>query len=175
MVSSDSTGNVFDSSISNLPFTNNQGDITGVTVTAPITGGGTSGSVGIGIDNASLTAIGASRVAAGTGIGVSVSNGVFTVTNNDPGSSASSGKRYSLGASSGAVTKNAAAGGAQSWTIDTSTDLGKSDAKDVMAQVIQSTGGATVYADVTRSSDELTISFTGAPANDVYEVILTGI
>lgn len=175
LVSSDSTGNVFDSSISNLPFTNNQGDITGVTVTAPITGGGTSGSVGIGIDNASLTAIGASRVAAGTGIGVSVSNGVFTVTNNDPGSSASSGKRYSLGASSGAVTKNAAAGGAQSWTIDTSTDLGKSDAKDVMAQVIQSTGGATVYADVTRSSDELTISFTGAPANDVYEVILTGI
>ena len=44
-----------------------------------------------------------------------------------------------------------------------------------MAQVIQSTGGATVYADVTRSTDELTISFTGAPANDVYEVILTGI
>ena len=152
-----------------------QGDITKVDVTSPITGGGTSGDITIGIDNASLTAIGAARVAAGTGIGVSVSNGVFTVTNNDPGSSASSGKRYSLGASSGAVTKNAAAGGAQSWTIDTSTDLGKSDAKDVMAQVIQSTGGATVYADVTRSTDELTISFTGAPANDVYEVILTGI
>jgi len=175
LVSSDSTSNLFDSSISNLPFTNNVGDITAVTVTAPITGGGTAGSVGIGINNGTLSAIGAARVAAGTGIGVTVSNGVFTVTNSDPGSSASSGKRYSLGATGGAVTKNSAAGGVQSWTIDTDTDLGKTDAKDVMAQVIQSTGGATVYADVTRSAEELTISFTGAPANDIYEVILTGI
>ena len=175
LVSSDSSGNAFDSSISNLPFTNNVGDITAVTVTAPITGGGTAGSVGIGINNGTLSAIGAARVAAGTGIGVTVSNGVFTVTNSDPGSSASSGKRYSLGATGGAVTKNSAAGGVQSWTIDTDTDLGKTDAKDVMAQVIQSTGGATVYAEVTRGAEELTISFTGAPANDIYEVILTGI
>ena len=34
--------------VSDLPFTNNQGDITAVTVSSPITGGGTSGSVNIG-------------------------------------------------------------------------------------------------------------------------------
>ena len=34
--------------VSDLPFTNNTGDITAVTVSAPITGGGTSGSVNIG-------------------------------------------------------------------------------------------------------------------------------
>ena len=80
-----------------------QGDITKVDVTSPINGGGSSGDVTIGIDNATAAAVGAARVAAGTGIGVSVSNGVFTVTNNDPGSTASNGKRYSLGATSGAV------------------------------------------------------------------------
>jgi hypothetical protein len=42
------TGATVSYSLADLPFTNNQGDITAVTVTAPITGGGTSGSVAIG-------------------------------------------------------------------------------------------------------------------------------
>ena len=171
---SSGTGETVKYALVDLPFTNNQGDITNVGVTAPINGGGASGSVTIGIDDATASAIGAARVAAGNGISVSVSNGIFTVTNSDPGSTASNGQRYSLGASSGAVTANGTVGGATSWTIDTSTDLGKSDAKDVTCQVI-STGGETVMADVTRSSADLTITFNGSIANDAYEAILIAI
>ena len=171
---SSGTGETVKYALVDLPFTNNQGDITNVGVTAPINGGGASGSVTIGIDDATASAIGAARVAAGNGISVSVSNGIFTVTNSDPGSTASNGQRYSLGASSGAVTANGTVGGATSWTIDTSTDLGKSDAKDVTCQVI-SAGGETVMADVTRSSADLTITFNGSIANDAYEAILIAI
>jgi len=44
--------------VSDLPFTNNVGDITAITVTGPITGGGTSGSVGIAITQSSASASG---------------------------------------------------------------------------------------------------------------------
>ncbi len=151
-----------------------QGDITEVTTSSPINGGGTSGSVDIGINNATAAANGAARVIAGTGISVSVSNGVFTVTNSDPGSTASNGKRYALGASSGAVTANGTSGGATSWSINTSTDLGKSDAKDVQCEVISS-AGETVIPTITRSGSALTISFNGTIANGSYEAILIAI
>ena len=151
-----------------------QGDITEVTTSSPINGGGTSGSVDIGINNATAAANGAARVIAGTGISVSVSNGVFTVTNSDPGSTASNGERYALGASSGAVTANGTSGGATSWSINTSTDLGKSDAKDVQCEVISS-AGETVIPTITRSGSALTISFNGTIANGSYEAILIAI
>lgn len=151
-----------------------QGDITEVTTTAPITGGGSSGSVGIAIDNATASAVGAAAVVAGTGISVSVSNGKFTVTNSDPGSTASNGKRYSLGATSGAVTANGLVGGETSWTINVNTDLGQADAKDVQCEVISS-AGETVYAQITRSTKFLTISFNGSVTNGSYEAVLISI
>jgi len=151
-----------------------QGDITEVTTSSPINGGGTSGSVDIGINNATAAAVGAASVVAGTGISVSVTNGIFTVTNSDPGSTASNGERYTLGASSGAVTANGTSGGATSWSINTSTDLGKSDAKDVQCEVISS-AGETVIPTITRSGSALTISFNGTIANGSYEAILIAI
>lgn len=151
-----------------------QGDITEVTTTAPITGGGSSGSVDIAIDTADANKIGAGNVAAGTGISVSVSNGTFTVTNSDPGSTASNGERYSLGATSGAVTANGQSGGETSWTINTNTDLGKTDAKDVTCEIISS-AGETVFAQITRSGASLTITFNGSITNGSYEAILIAI
>tara|TARA_Y100000004_G_scaffold187931_1_gene241357 strand:- start:2572 stop:7317 length:4746 start_codon:yes stop_codon:yes gene_type:complete len=56
LVSSASNNNVFYSTISNLPFTNNSGDITNVATTSPITGGGSSGSVTIAHANSGVTA-----------------------------------------------------------------------------------------------------------------------
>ena len=56
LVSSNSNSNVFDSTIGNLPFTNNSGDITNVSTTSPIGGGGSSGSVTITHDNSGVTA-----------------------------------------------------------------------------------------------------------------------
>lgn len=172
--SSSGTGATVKYALTDLPFTNNQGDITNVGVTQPINGGGSSGSVTIGIDNATASAVGAANVIAGTGISVSVSNGKFTVTNSDPGSTASNGQRYSLGATSGAVTANGTVGGATSWSINTSTDLGKSDAKDVQCEVISS-AGETVIPTITRSGSALTISFNGSVTNGAYEAILIAI
>ena len=56
LVSVASTSNVSKSTISNLPFTNNAGDITNVSTTSPITGGGSSGSVTIAHANSGVTA-----------------------------------------------------------------------------------------------------------------------
>jgi len=56
LVSSASNSNNFYSTLSNLPFTNNQGDITNVSTTSPITGGGSSGSVTIAHANSGVTA-----------------------------------------------------------------------------------------------------------------------
>ena len=149
------------------------GTVTDVGGTAPIqSSGGTTPDISI--DNATAAAVGAASVAAGTGISVTVANGIFTVTNSDPGSTASNGQRYKLGATSSPVTNNGSSGGATSWTIDVNTGLGKSNAKDVTCQVI-SAGGETVMADVTRSNADLTITFNGSIANDAYEAILIAI
>ena len=56
LVSSGATNNVFYSTLSNLPFTNNSGDITNVSTTSPISGGGSSGSVTISHANSGVTA-----------------------------------------------------------------------------------------------------------------------
>ena len=45
LIIANSAGNVFETTISSLPFTNNAGDITGVTAGTGMSGGGTSGSV----------------------------------------------------------------------------------------------------------------------------------
>lgn len=57
------------------------GSVTSIATTAPITGGTITGSGTIGIDNASGTTPGAAAIDAGVGIGVSDSNGVYTITN----------------------------------------------------------------------------------------------
>ena len=56
LVSSGATNNVFYSTLSNLPFTNNSGDITNVSTTTPISGGGSSGSVTISHADSGVTA-----------------------------------------------------------------------------------------------------------------------
>ena len=61
-------------------ITNDVGDITAVTVTAPITGGGTSGSVGIGISAASTSASGAVQLSDSTSTTSSVLASTPTAT-----------------------------------------------------------------------------------------------
>ena len=66
-------------------------------------------------------------------------------------------------------------GGVRTFTVDVSDasvfDTG-ADAIDVKCEVVTA-AGATVYADVTRSSADLNVAFVGTPADSAYEVLLT--
>jgi hypothetical protein len=64
--------------------------------------------------------------------------------------------------------------GTEGWEIDVDTEFGLTNgALDVMVEVITS-GGETVYADVTRSGGDMTINFVGSGiAQGTYEAILS--
>lgn len=155
------------------------GTVTSIATSAPITGGTITGSGTIGIDNATSSAVGAARVAAGTGIDVTVSNGVFTVATDGTNPL---GKRLALNTSEDGVTQQSGApSGTTGWVIDVSDSnvFGNdvSDAIDVKVEVITS-AGATVYPDVSRSNEFMTINFTNlpsAPSQGDYEALLTAI
>jgi len=84
------------------------------------------------------------------------------------------GKRIVLNSALAYVSK-ADSGGVRTFTVDVSNSSvfgAGSAALDVKCEVITS-GGATVYADVTRSSADLEVAFLGTPADSAYEVLLT--
>tara|TARA_R100000231_G_scaffold61042_2_gene49775 strand:- start:2086 stop:4575 length:2490 start_codon:yes stop_codon:yes gene_type:complete len=84
------------------------------------------------------------------------------------------GKRIVLNSSLAYVSK-ADSGGVRTFTVDVSNSSvfgAGTVALDVKCEVITS-GGATVYADVTRSSADLEIAFLGTPSDSAYEVLLT--
>ena len=155
------------------------GTVTSIGTTAPITGGTITGSGTIGIDNATASAVGAASVAAGTGISVTVSNGVFTVATDGTNPL---GKRIALNTTVNGVTQQTGAPtGTTGWIIDVSDSnvfgSNVNDAIDVKVEVVTS-AGATVYPDVTRSNEFMTINFTNlpsAPGQGDYEALLTAI
>ena len=153
----------------------NNGTVTGVNVTSPIVDTGSATVPDIGISNASGTTPGAAAVQGSGAISVSDSGGLYTVSASGSASNPW-GARISLGATGGAVTANGSSGGVTSWTIDCSSAsaVSASDAKNVKVEVVTD-GGETVYPEITRSSANMTISFTdvpSAPSNDDYEAIL---
>ena len=85
------------------------------------------------------------------------------------------GKRIDLDAADLAYVSVADAGGVRTFTVDVANaavfDTG-AVALDVKCEVITA-AGATVYADITRSSADLKISFLGTPADSAYQVLLT--
>ena len=63
--------------------------------------------------------------------------------------------------------------GTEGWVVDCATEFGIISALDVMVEVITS-GGQTVYADVTRSGGNMTINFVGSSIpQGTYEAILS--
>ena len=66
------------------------------------------------------------------------------------------------------------AGGLTTFDVNTTTVLSQSTAKDVKAEIITS-GGQTVYADITRSTNFLNVIFTGSVANGTYEALLVDV
>jgi hypothetical protein len=135
---------------------NDQGDITAITVTAPITGGGTSGSVGIAISAASTSASGAVQLSDSTSTTSSVLASTPTATK----------AAYDL-----ANTANTAAGAAQTTanaaiaktTVTTAGDIIYRNATDPVrlgigtaGQVLQVNSGATAPEWTTISGAALT-------------------
>ncbi len=127
------------------------GTVTSIGTTAPITGGTITSTGTIGISNATLNAIGAARVTAGTGISVAVSSGNFTVTNTQTNS-----------ANTYAATITDSVSG-------TTFDHGLGD--DVIVQLYDATTKETVYADVERNGDYLNITFASTPTNSIRVLV----
>ena len=70
-------------------------------------------------------------------------------------------------------------GGTIGWVIDVNTSLGVTDALDCMVEIIATTGGGTVYAEVTRtgtgSSSKVTINFSTPVSQGAYQALITRI
>jgi len=112
----------------------------------------------------------------GTGIDVTYLNGTATVSHDGTNQSA---KRVSLNSSSTGISRSEA-GGITTFTIDvTTTNHFGSGANplDVMVEVLGATAntGDTVYADVGRSGNNITIKFTGSVSNGSYQALLNNV
>ena len=127
------------------------GTVTSIATTGPITGGTITGSGTIGISNATASAVGAARVTAGTGISVAVSSGVFEVTNTQNNSD----NTYA------ATITDSVSG----------TTFNHGLGEDVMVQLYDATSKDTVYADVVRNGNYLTITFAVTPTNSVRVLV----
>jgi hypothetical protein len=125
------------------------GTVRSIATSAPITGGTITDTGTIGISNATSSAVGAARVAAGTGISVAVSNGVFTVTNTERNSQNTLAVNVPL---NGVITHNF-------------------NTKDVIVQLFDATTNQTVYADITRAANTITVSYSSPPTNVIRALI----
>ena len=127
------------------------GTVTSIATTGPITGGTITSSGTIGITTASAGTIGAGAVAAGTGISVAYASGIATVTNTQTNS-----------ANTYAATITDSVSG-------TTFNHGLGD--DVIVQLYDVTSKDTVYADVVRNGNYLTITFSQTPANSIRVLV----
>jgi hypothetical protein len=89
--------------VGNLKAASPQGTVTSIATTAPITGGTITSSGTIAISDATGTTVGAAALDAGTGISLSDSSGVYTVTNSGVTSNVA-GTGISVSGATGAVT-----------------------------------------------------------------------
>ena len=127
------------------------GTVTSIATTGPITGGTITGSGTIAISDATASAVGAARVTAGTGISVAVSSGNFEVTNTQNNSD----NTYA------ATITDSVSG----------TTFNHGLGEDVMVQLYDISSKDTVYADVVRNGNYLTITFAVTPTNSVRVLV----
>lgn len=148
-------------------------DLLGASVTS--TGAGGTGSVTVGLDVDGLTedtspATDDTIVIYDTSTST---NKKATLANIASAIDISKGVRVSLSNTVSGVGRTEA-GGLTTFDVNTNTVIGQSTALDVKAEIITS-GGQTVYADITRSSNILNVIFTGSVANGTYEALLVDV
>jgi len=85
-------------------------------------------------------------------------------------------KRFILNTSTANVTQQASPpSGTIGWVVDAGTALGVTTALDCMVEIIATSGGATVYAEITRSSADVIINFSGTVSQGAYQALITRI
>ena len=162
----------------NVPWTDTTGAVTSVDETTPGTSSGTPIVVNPTTGNVLVKSM---AYDGGSNVGHVPSGGSATtflrgdgtwVTPTDTGAS---GVRISLDGSLAYVTRTEA-GGLTTFAVavNNSNVLSAASALDVKAEIITS-GGQTVYADVTRSGTTLSVIFTGSVANATYSALLVDV
>jgi hypothetical protein len=85
-------------------------------------------------------------------------------------------KRFILNTTTANVSQQVSPpGGTIGWVIAVGTALGVSTALDCAVEIIQTSNGATVYAEVTRSGTDVTINFSTPVSQGAYQAIVTRI
>tara|TARA_A200000159_G_scaffold163829_1_gene191414 strand:+ start:661 stop:2781 length:2121 start_codon:yes stop_codon:yes gene_type:complete len=137
----------------------------------------TTGDVKVGLDIKGTTNLGAAPASNDEIIIYDTSadtNKALTIANLQSAIDTSAGKRIVLNSGLAYVSK-ADSGGIRTFTVDVANASvfgAGSTAINVKCEVITA-AGATVYAEVTRSSANLDVAFVGTPADSAYEVLLT--
>ena len=135
-----------------------------------------SGTATVSVEDSTASNKGAVIVAGGTGIDVTYLNGTATVSHDGTNQSA---KRVNLNSGSTGISRSEA-GGITTFTIDVTTTnhFGSgADPLDIMVEVLGATvnAGDTVYTDVGRSGNNITIKFTGSVSDGSYQALLNNV
>jgi len=178
------TKNASDQLIVNVPWVNTSAvtsvsssadaDLLGIEVSP------TTGAVKVGLDINGLTAISTLADADTLPIYDGGTNKKISLLQLEDHIGAAKSKRFILNTTTTDVSQQASPpGGTIGWVIDLNTSLGITDALDCIVEIIETSNGRTVYAEVTRtgtgSSSKVTINFSTPVSQGAYQALITRI
>ena len=138
----------------------------------------TTGVVKVGLDINGLTAISTLADADTLPIYDGGTNKKISILQLENHIGAAKSKRFILNTTTADVSQQASPpGGTIGWVIDLNTSLGITDALDCIVEIIETSNGRTVYAEVTRtgtgSSSKVTINFSTPVSQGAYQALIT--
>ena len=136
----------------------------------------TTGAVKVGLDINGLTAISTLADADTLPIYDGGTNKKISILQLENHIGAAKSKRFVLNTTTANVTQQVSPpGGTIGWVVDAGTALGVTTALDCMVEIIETSNGATVYAEVTRSGTDVTINFSTPVSQGAYQALITRI
>ena len=178
------TKNASDQLIVNVPWVNTSAvtsvssstdnDLLGIEVSP------TTGAVKVGLDINGLTAISTLADADTLPIYDGGTNKKISILQLENHIGAAKSKKFILNTTTTDVSQQASPpGGTIGWVVDLNASLGITDALNCMVEIIQTSNGRTVYAEVTRTgtgtSSKVTINFSTPVSQGAYQALITRI